>query len=176
MLNFAVPVFSTNEFWPSSDTSTGYFDRWLVLPFLRPVSGKFDESTLHAEASGIFNKAAGALRALQARESGKRSTRFTQSASVAAVKDEMRGISDSVFMWLKEDTAVVQDVTKMGIRSDVYSRYVFWCWDSELGGGITPVGARKFWPKIRSAGYIDHKSDGKRYVVGLHVAQEKVSA
>src|SRR5690606_3841375 len=56
---YAVPVFASNEYFRTSDSSIGWRRRWEVIEFTRRVDGNgtFDEQLLLDDIPGIFNLA-----------------------------------------------------------------------------------------------------------------------
>jgi putative DNA primase/helicase len=162
---WAVPIFSANQLWQSSDNTDGYLDRWLVLPFnvkvAREASGKFDESALIAEGSGIFNKAMAALRELMARGD------FELSGKAAEVKRRFELEADIVKIWLEDDEHIVaaeagNDILRTG-RTVAYKRFAAWASDS--GHGV--LNASNFYRRLERMGYLLAKSGGTRLVLGI---------
>lgn len=104
---YARLVFSANNAPRSQDSSQGFFDRWLVIPFERSFRGTEAEipgSVLDAqlqapgELSGLLNKALEALPRIQ----GK--CGFTMSASVQAAWHEFQATTDPLAVWLDRYT------------------------------------------------------------------------
>ena len=91
----------------SQDSSEGFFDRWLVVPFdrrFRGEGGEIPAKTLDkmlsapAELSGLLNKALDALRRLNETE------KFTESESTQAAFDEFHSTTDPLSVWLDSHT------------------------------------------------------------------------
>ena len=104
---FARLLFSANHPPRSSDASSAFFRRWLVLPFeqrfveghgkaipRRELDAMLSEPT---ELSGLLNKALDALPGL--RERG-----FSESVSTKAAMDEFRQTTDPLAVWLDRNT------------------------------------------------------------------------
>jgi putative DNA primase/helicase len=103
---------SANWFPRSSDSSPGFFRRWLVLPFNKKdfrdegpdAKNRILPSVLRArvqqEAPGVLRKAVLAFK--QVRERGG----FTVSARMRDAKAEFRSLTDSVSLWLEENVIV----------------------------------------------------------------------
>jgi putative DNA primase/helicase len=111
---FARLLFSANHPPRSSDSSQGFFDRWLVVPFARGFRGSEQEiprpvldARLAAppELSGVLNRALDALEAMERRGGG-----FTESASIRAAYAEFRDTTDPVAVWLDVATLDAPDM------------------------------------------------------------------
>jgi len=162
---WAVPVFSANQLWQSSDNTDGYLDRWLVVPFPRKFEhrGLFDEGKLIAEASGIFNKALAGLRELMARGD------FELSGHAADVRRRFELESDVVKIWLADDERIVaaeagNTALKVG-RTDAYRRYAAWASDSGHGA----LNSSNFYKRLESMGHDMVKVKGERTILGIRL-------
>lgn len=159
---WAVPIFSANELWRSSDTTEGYFRRWVVIPFPTKVDGKLDEETLFAETPGILARALPALRRLM--ERGK----FDLGVTAQILADDFREQSDLVSVWLKEDDHVISALpgrTEPKVpRAHVYKRFRDWASDS----GHAPLSATKFYSRLDALDYpLAQKAGIGRVVCGI---------
>jgi len=160
---WAVPVFSANQLWQSSDNTDGYLDRWLVLPFPKKFTkrGLFNEADLRAEASGIFNKAMVALRTLMARGE------FELSGHAAEIKRRFELESDVVKIWLSEDEHIIASEagnTELRVgRTDAYRRYSSWA--DQSGHGT--LNSSNFYKRLEAMGFSTVKSKGIRTVLGI---------
>ena len=162
---WAVPLFSANQLWQSSDNTDGYLDRWLVVPFPRKLEqrGLFDESTLIVEAPGILNKAVASLRSLMARGD------FELGGHAADVKRIFERESDVVKTWLEDDERIVMHeagntILRTG-RTDLYRRYTAWSQDS----GYQPLNAGNFYRRLERMGYTSARSNAQRVVMGVRL-------
>ncbi|MCE4024673.1 phage/plasmid primase, P4 family [Microbacterium sp. Au-Mic1] len=163
---YAVPVFSANKVWRSSDDSDGYFRRWTVLPFTTKLdrSQRFDEGKLYAETPGIFNRAMDALRDLH--ERGE----FDVRGTAREAREEFEQDSDPMRLWLAQDDLVDADRGNESLRTkraDLFARYKTWCQANDYKHSSN---SGEFYKSLKGLGYnTDHKSNGNRYVVGIRV-------
>lgn len=121
---YAVPIFASNEFFRTSDSSIGWRRRWEVIEFTRNVlaSGEpFDEQLLFDDIPGIFNYAMDGLRRLMARG------RFDPPQSAQEATARLHDEADPVVMWLDDDEHVTQGPDEISPRRVVYARYKGWC-------------------------------------------------
>jgi putative DNA primase/helicase len=104
---FARLVFSANSLPQSKDSSQGFFERWLVIPFERSFRGQQEEiprkeldAALSAkcELSGLLNKALDALDRIRGQNG------FTQPQSVRRAWQEFHAITDPLAVWLDRFT------------------------------------------------------------------------
>lgn len=161
---WAVPIFSANELWRSSDTSRGYFRRWVVVPFPNALEGAdddFTEARLHREAPAIFLKAMDALRGLMQRG------RFELGISAAMLRDDFESQSDTVRIWLMEDesvkTSTPGDLTTWEKRSSVYD--AFRQWGTRSGQPV--ISSTKFYRRLRQLGFTETRRDGYAGFYGI---------
>jgi len=157
---WAVPVFSANKLWRSSDDTEGYLRRWVIIPFPHELdrTKKFDESLLQAEASGIFNKAVTNLSILMERGA------FAPNGAALDVMDEFRTQNDPVRMWLKDTSSVYTIFPSDRMSRDAaYEAYRWWC----MSNGYKPKGSRELYSSLRREGFEEQSSNGTRYFVGL---------
>lgn len=146
---YAVPVFASNEFFRTSDTSYGWRRRWEVVEFPRKVTdlGDFDERELIAELPGIFNHAMGALRALMTR--GK----FDPPEVAREATSRLHDAADPLLMWLDEDENVYRGPTEWGAKDDVYGRYHRWV----RRAGYQPLARGPFGIRLKQLGITDRR-------------------
>jgi P4 family phage/plasmid primase-like protien len=164
---WAVPIFSANETWRSSDTTEGYFRRWTTLPFPNKVIGKhgavFDESALFMETPGILVKAVASLRVLMARGS------FEMLGMAADLKREFEHESDVVQVWLREDERVIRhdagNTTDRTERPLLYRRYADWSKDN----GHTALNSTNFYKRLTRIGFLATRGANARYILGIHL-------
>lgn len=122
---YARLVFSANAVPPTSDSSEGFFRRWLVLPFEQ----RFDPAhrdpyltaklTTSAELSGLLNLAVPALADLRARGD------FSASESTSRAADEFRISADSVSGFI--DECCVIDASRQIPKPRIAAAYRDWC-------------------------------------------------
>lgn len=165
-LIWATPIFSSNMFWRTGDTTDAYLERFTVLSFpkdRRFQDDDFSMEALYAEASGIFNLAMHHLRNLMARGD------FEIAGSLAELQNEFRKEADIVRLWLAEDDAVEFNEAGSELvrtkRSLAYNRYRVW---SISNGHKSPLASDQFFKRMTAMGYIPLKSSD-RYILGLGV-------
>ncbi len=104
---FARLIFSANTPPRSQDSTQGFFDRWVVIPFDRPIRGTAQELTRHEvdakltspeELSGMLNRALRALPTLHNK------TAFSKPESTLAALAEFRQTTDPMAIWLDQYT------------------------------------------------------------------------
>ncbi len=117
-------MFSANQVPTTSDSSSAFFDRWLVLNFERKFRGvrglEVPSHILDArladprELSGLLNKALDALPGLL--EHG-----FTETDSMKEAKRQFRMATCPILCWLEEN--VLEGATMMVPKRDLLDRY-----------------------------------------------------
>ncbi len=118
-------IFSANHAPRSNDSSGGFFDRWLVVPFdqkfrgaKREISRDILDARLTApqELSGLLNHALDALKSFQ------KTNRFTVPQSVRDAGQEFRAATDPFSVWLSKNVIEAPDafVVKRQLR-DAYA-------------------------------------------------------
>ncbi|MFC2000147.1 phage/plasmid primase, P4 family [Chloroflexota bacterium] len=121
---FARLIFSANALPQSGDSSSGFFDRWVVIPFERRFRGtglEIPRSQLDAQLasaqdlSGLLNKALTALREIRA------SHRFANSPTMNAAWTEFRAATDPLSVWLEGTTIEGSGFTV--VKTDLLAAY-----------------------------------------------------
>jgi P4 family phage/plasmid primase-like protien len=165
--NWAVPVFSANEFWKSSDTTTGYKRRWQLLPFPNSFDiegGQGLTESLCAELPGILVHAVASLQDLMRRRD------FDTPKSARDEKEKFEIAADQVSEWLREDASIVvhdpRNTAASYPAADAYRAYRRWAEDN--GNGALP--SSKWWQRMESMRYVRRKS-GVMRVIGLQIDQ-----
>lgn len=162
---YAVPIFASNDFFRTSDTSFGWRRRWEVIEFARKVSdlGDFDERALLGEVQGIFNQAMGALRALMRRQ------KFAPPALAIDATNRLHDSADPLMLWLDEDDNVVRGDQQASITTDVYARYAKWA----RINGYQPLSSGPFGARLKQLGIMVTRrmefGSRKRYYEGIYV-------
>lgn len=162
---YAVPVFASNEYFRTSDTSYGWRRRWEVVEFTRKVDelGDFDERDLLAELPGIFNEAMRALRVLMERQ------KFDPPAAAREATKRLHDAADPLLLWLDEDDGVVLGETQSAPRADVYERYKNWV----RRNGYQPLASGPFGNRLKQLGITSRRqmNEGSRirYYDGISV-------
>lgn len=110
---FARLVFSANHPPKSSDSSEGFFRRWLVIPFERTFDPDGDNyvprSELDArladagELSGVLNRAVKQFRVIRTRG-------LTETASMRRAWEQFRQATDPFSVWLDRQTVSLPDL------------------------------------------------------------------
>lgn len=160
---WAVPVFSANKLWRSSDDSEGYYRRWVIIPFPNKLDRTvdFDEGVLHAEASGIFNKAIMNLQVLMQRRY------FSQTGAALRTIEEFKLQNDTVAMWLDDEEFVLtQKPNTRMTRLEVITNYSLWCETNNY----PPLTSTEVYESLRRKGFQELRSSGARYFLGLRYA------
>lgn len=141
---YAVPVFASNEFFRTSDTSYGWRRRWEVVEFVRKVDGlgNFDERDLLTELPGIFNQAMSALRTLMQRQ------RFDPPPVAREATSRLHDAADPLLMWLDEDDAVIRGEGQSSPKADVYARYARWT----RANGYQPLASGPLGTRLKQLG------------------------
>jgi putative DNA primase/helicase len=141
--SYAVPLFSANEIPTTSDTSVGYFRRWIALEFPRKLSGRFDEQALLDEAPGIAFYALIFLQGVLAND-------ITPNP---VTQDKFETASDPLrLFWFEE---CVADPAAFTSRATLYSTYK--CWAES--GGSAVLSNRKVFSRLRALGAVDMTKD-----------------
>lgn len=159
---FARLLFAANEPPRTWDTTSAYFNRWLVFPFDRQIPKSKQDRELSAklsaesELSGFLNKA------LQGLKRGK----FSVARSAERAGQRFREESDPIATFLDER---YEHDPKGTIRQKaVYFAYQSWCASNHR----TPVPVRKFYQGVRELelyDLVEVKRDGYPYWRGLSV-------
>ena len=122
---YARLIFSANAVPPTSDSSEGFFRRWLILPFDRVIDpAKRDRRiaeklSTSSELSGLLNE--GIARLPNLRERGD----FAESDAATEAKASFRVHADSVAGFV-EDVCVV-DAAEQVLKADLAAAYRVWC-------------------------------------------------
>lgn len=145
--SYAVPVFSVNNYFRTSDSSEGWRRRWLALDFNVPLRGRFagfNEQDLYGEAAGIFNEAMVALRRLMQRTSRPR---FDPPRAVKEATRKMHDEADPFMMWFDSEN-VIHGVGQTETRAAVYKHYTKWSRDN----GYQALAHGPFGQRLKQAG------------------------
>ena len=161
---FARLVFSANEAPGTTDSSHGYWRRWLTIPFphtfakatdtvaLAEGANPIDEKLpprLMAELPGILQLALTGLARLRAQGG------FTQSPSCEAALQQYRERADSVAAFAAEVCRVEPGCATE--KTALYVEYSGWCSDA----GREPLGRNKFYERIEATPGVHERRDGQ---------------
>lgn len=146
MENYAKLCFNCNELPRDIDQSHAYFRRLLVLPFRVTISEKEQDKKLASriienELSGVFNWILDGLRRLLTNE------RFSQSEIVEAQIDAYRKESDSVAMFVDDESYQRSD--EWTTLKDLYQSYKVYCQEN----GYRSLGRNKFANRLETNGF-----------------------
>jgi putative DNA primase/helicase len=138
-------VFSANDLPRSSDSSDGFFRRWIVVPFPNRFDGKdaipghiLDKKlTSESELSGLLNMALAVLPQLH--QDG-----FSEPLSTRAAFEEFRHVTDPIAVWLDTHTQAGGDMWVP--KNELLAAYNATC-DREARPRIT---AKSFTSRIRA--------------------------
>lgn len=149
---WALPIYSTNRAFGSSDSSEGWVARWVVVPFPAEFLGREDrnlDARLHtdSELAGIVRRGLAALPALMARG------RLPEPASVLAAKQQFVDASDPVRSWLFANYRVGNpgDWTS---RQELRAAYSRRC----LEAGDTALNSQSFYNRIEQIAGVSHRT------------------
>lgn len=189
MKNKAKFIFSCNTLPESSDTTSGFYRRLIIVPFNAVFSSRdadFDphiESKLELELAGIFNLALHGYRKLLARGRIQESD-IVDKAIASYIHD-----TDTVLTWFSDNTKVGADISvenpDFAVLSDLYLSY-------KLGTeaqGLKPVNRTKFTRDLRKkipdfdsryctkkiAGVLKRGLRGLKYGDGVGLEDEEVT-
>lgn len=158
------PVFATNTIAKSGDVTSGYFRRWLVVPFTHTVDRgiPFDESAIHREAPGIFRKAMEHLPTIIDQNG------FTPTPTLMQALKEFEDESDSIREWLGDDERIVSadpsDRDSKTNRAFLYGRYVDWAKDTGHG---RPLSRTKLVKRLTDLGFETVMVNGHPHLRGV---------
>ncbi|MEU9820983.1 phage/plasmid primase, P4 family [Pseudonocardia alni] len=171
----ATIIASFNAMPRSVDTTDGFFERWLVLPFTRgyfPVGGSSTDTSLSdkltsaSELRGVLRYAVAALGDVLRRQT------FTESPSVDHATDAFREHADSMRAFIRDR---IED--DPGVKTNRSTLYYEWKKFNEENGTI-PGPASTFYQKFEAAcktAIGDHvrvtKNGGNRVFIGVSVAR-----
>lgn len=162
--NWAVPLFSANEFPGSVDITDGYLRRWLILHFHKriPESKKIDRKVLmelfEAELPGIARKGVEALRVLMERG------HFAPLGEAAKGQEEFAEAIDQVRQWISSGDPSGGPAVQTSL-DDLYRAYCLWADRS----GARRLGEGKFSKRLEMIGYPAERVGGRVYHTGLSV-------
>jgi putative DNA primase/helicase len=160
-VNRALMIFACNELPGTSDTTHGFWERWLILPFDFNFLGKEDptiEDGLIEELAGILPATVRALQRL-----GNANWKFTDSKRIKEATLAYRTEADAVRLFADQELEV--GVGLKLERTEAYMEFKYFCEDQ----GRKPVAANKFYSRIGDLDGItdtNSRSGNKRYILG----------
>lgn len=160
-------VFSTNRLMPVSDTSPGFWRRWLVLPFSRSFEGpnaRPEDATARVRDIGavIARKELPELARWFVHGATRLVTRgaYDVPPSSDAALAEWRGEASSVALFLGDATAPARHASERTRASHLYANYKSWC---ETNGHRLPMTSTAFGRALRDLAIVNQKSGGVMY-------------
>jgi putative DNA primase/helicase len=164
---FARLIFSANAVPPTSDSSEGFFRRWLILPFERSIREDrrdrniVDKLTTASELSGLLNEGIARLGNLRSRGDFAESERMTQA------KHDFRVHADSVAGFIEDECGTGADFEV--VKSALARAYRAWCAEN----GRAPLATHRFNDRLTQLVSVQPKTvQGTRYWRGLRLERE----
>jgi putative DNA primase/helicase len=142
----ALIIAGFNETPHASDTTAGFFERWITIPFVQYYPDEVADKELDgklqapAELQGLLVQAAAGLRRLMERG------HFEQPELVRQATTGFRQKADRVRSFVRENTSYGKDAWTE--RKDVYAAYKSWADD---GDGRKPLSSAKFYERLPPA-------------------------
>lgn len=131
-------MFSANDPPGTTDQSSAYYNRWLMLPMTRTFTmhekriSLLDELTTPSEMSGLLWLALGGLKSLMARG------HFAETKAMRTAHEDYRRRTDTVVAFVEENCVIEMDAHQHA--GPLYEDYKTWCGDS----GRRPLGRQNF--------------------------------
>ncbi len=168
---FARLLFSANEYPQSSDASSGFYERWIVISFAQAFRGQRGEiarQVLDAqlaaphELSGALNRALAAMQSVLGRG-------LPMTPSMRAAWDEFRCATDWVLIWLER---MLVGCATMAIEKKAIHQALIQEAQRQRRAVISPAALyakiRQHWPLVSEAQRrIDPTRNGVECFVGL---------
>jgi putative DNA primase/helicase len=165
---YARLIFSANAVPPTSDSSEGFFRRWLILPFEQVIDPAkldpliADKLSTPSELSGLLNAGIARLPDLRARGD------FSESKAATQAKHDFRLHADSVAGFI--DAECVTDHDARVVKSELASSYRDWCTQN----GRSPLATHRFNQRLGQIISVTEKTvQGTRYWQGVRLERER---
>ena len=162
---FARLLFSADILPETTEISSSFLDRWIILPFPNTFRGDdadprlIESLSTPAELSGLLNRAVSAYRRIL------RDGCLGSSQVMRQAKREFDRYLDSALEFVDGEARVAPDADVP--QPLFYKEYKTWC-EEEL---VRPVSARRFSATVRSLdGVSMYKSNGTKYFAGIEPA------
>jgi putative DNA primase/helicase len=168
---WALPIYSANKAFGSSDSSEGWWSRWVVVPFPNVFTGTENRQLdtwlqTDAELRGVMRKGIAALPALMARG------RFVEPESMNEAKETFIAASDAVRAWIAEQCTLESDAWEP--RTKLYDAYAY-RWQTAPDGSKT-LSAREFYNRVEQiGGIVPATRKGIRGYKGIRLGAEAAS-
>lgn len=152
--NYAKLLFSLNKLPVVTDHTTGFFRRFLIVPFLAQIPAEkqdkgLSKKIIQSELPGVLNWALAGLDRVMEQQS------FTEAEDVTRQLQEFRTSSDSVALFLSENHWKASECSKVLLK-DFYAQYIGYCSES----GYHSVGKRVLQERLQGMGIIVKMSTG----------------
>lgn len=147
-------LFSCNNLPAVSDTSQGFWDRWLMVIFPHNFRGTDQEDTnlktkLKREMAGIVNWAIDGYKRLKSNNFN-----FTIPQSSKKRIDSWRSRNNPVEKFIKEECEIIEDHEEGSTPNDLFQSYKIWSQKLQFG---SKIGIRTFGKRIRQIDRVDKK-------------------
>ena len=159
--NYPKSIIAVNELPLSADFSTGYYRRFMVIPFRKEIPiekvnvNLFDD--LKTEQMGILLWIIKGYKRLM--QYG-----FTECSTINKAIEEYRVNSDNVATYLNEEGwEKADETTEFKILYNLFVQ-----WHKEYGGGGKTMSSKKFGERLRYLGYRVEKGSGNKTYVFAH--------
>lgn len=163
MVSYATQIFSCNEIPKSFDNSSGFYRRWIYIPFnarFTPDDKDYDpfikEKIMTDESlSYLLNKAIKGLQRLL------KNRRFTEPKISIALKEKHKVENSCVLSWVEDENISLNFILEKE-RKELYSIFSDWCRTSNF----KPPGKQIFYKEVRRKFDLDEnpkRSNGKDY-------------
>jgi putative DNA primase/helicase len=148
MENYAKLLFSTNELPKEVEQTSGYFRRWLIVPFDVTIPENEQDKELAQkiianELTGVFNWVLEGLKRLLIQK------KFTECTAVLKQMEDFKKQSDSVQMFL-EDAGYQISLTECMPLQDLFNEYRTYCSDN----GYYSCAKNKFSQRLRNIDFV----------------------
>lgn len=156
--HYARLAFNANVLPRNIEQTTGFFRRFLIIPFMETITEEEKDPDLAmkiigSELPGVFNWVMRGLKRLN------ESRKFTQCVAAESALALYRKESDSVAMFL-DDAGLVPSVDGRLGKNDLYTEYRSYCQTS----GFSPLSKVNFGKRLSCQRHItDSKSGGFRF-------------
>lgn len=160
--NSAAHIFNTNHYINTTDHSSAFYRRWLIVRFINAVreadqNAELDREIIATELGQIVRWALdGGLRV-------ELRNRFTETATHLGAMSEWRRDSDSVAAFVYDEEANKLGAELWEERTRLYARYRQWCQED----GRRAVNKKNFFERLGSLGFQPAKRRGCRGFTGI---------
>lgn len=144
--NYAKLIFNCNELPKEVEQTNAYFRRFLIVPFDVTIpeneqDKELSRKIIESELPGVLNWVLAGLKRLLMQKN------FTQSEAVIQQVEQYKKRSDSVLMFLEDESFEKCTDENIGFK-DLFASYKEYCFESNY----RPVSKRSFGDRLRNAG------------------------